>query len=183
MLTAKNVYEQLKNEMKNIEKNRKREGEKDITEKVEHEVESRERMEMKGSERGRRNAELSNITICRRLCTAIASGCFNSAARVSANSDSIFYSLPFSEEGSASLTSEFEKNKRGNQDGDDISNKYCYDSNEKMTLHAHPSSVITYGSSAACVTSGCWSRQPQYVLYQVCTCLSIFCYLIYSLQV
>ena len=37
MLTAKNVYEQLKNEMKNIEKNRKREGEKDITEKVEHE--------------------------------------------------------------------------------------------------------------------------------------------------
>ena len=155
--------------MKNIERTRRREGEKDVTEEGKYEVESRVRMEVKGSERGRRKAELSNITICRRLCTAIASGCFNSAARVSANSDSIFYSLPFSEEGSASLTSEFEKKERGNQDTDDISNKYNYDSNEKISLHVHPSSVLMFGSSAACVTSGCWSRQPQYVLYQVCT--------------
>ena len=155
--------------MKNIERIRRREGEKDVTEEGKHEVESRERMEIRGSERGKRKAELSNITICRRLCTAIASGCFNSAARVSANSDSIFYSLPFSEEGSASLTSEFEKKERGNQDTDDISNKYNYDSNEKISLHVHPSSVLMFGSSAACVTSGCWSRQPQYVLYQVCT--------------
>ena len=155
--------------MINIERTRRREGEKDVTEEGKYEVESRVRMEVKGSERGRRKAELSNITICRRLCTAIASGCFNSAARVSANSDSIFYSLPFSEEGSASLTSEFEKKERGNQDTDDISNKYNYDSNEKISLHVHPSSVLMYGSSAACVTSGCWSRQPQYVLYQVRT--------------
>lgn len=105
-----------------------------------------------GRERGSRNS----TEIDRKVCQALAAGYFSNIARNSANSDSIFYSLPLSNQGSG---------------GNAIKNNsdYSYDNEEKILLHVHHSSVLTHCSSSACVTAGCWTKQPQYVLYQVRT--------------
>ena len=186
MLNAKNVCDQLRGEMEKIINYRKR---KTVEKKIEtsvseedrgnNEGECRERMKSSGEEQGREvgreinkiriKAEQSSISVCRRVCAAIAAGYYSNAARVSANSDRIFYSLPFAEEGSGILPSKSDEDEKKERKENMTNDVYKYDSDEKITLHVHPSSVLTYGSSAACVTSGCWSRQPQYVLYQVRT--------------
>ena len=135
------------------EKERERETE---TEKDRGKDGGKDRSSNKGGNRSSQNLNQnhgrSQVEVDRRVCTAIAAGYFANAARRSANSDSIFYSLPLLENGSASNI----------RDG-----VYNYDSNEKLVLHLHSSSVLTHCTSQACYSAGCWPKQPEYVIYQV----------------
>ena len=104
------------------------------------------------------------------MCNALAAGYFVNAARRSANSDGIFYSLPLFESSSGSGSASALKA---------TDNSYSYDNNEKLVLHLHSSSVLTQCTSQACYAAGCWPKQPEYVIYQVRLhyqhCFVLFC--------
>ena len=120
----------------------------------------------------------SSIERDRRVCSAIAAGLYQNTARRSANSDKIFYSIPLIQEksmGQGQIEGQGQGEKQGEKQGErhnnssnssQPSNTYHYDT-EKLFLHVHPSSVLTYVTASECLSSGCWKRLPEHVIYQV----------------